>query len=502
MSPQVPAATGALPRLAQALRAADYTLPAIAERLGERASLALNREQPLPAARVTEDAGDPVAVLVRLFALGYAVPVGRVDDALPGFGVSGLVDSGVVALESGDRIRAAFDLRPYGQDDQSWYVLSDLSEVMTGAPLPGDHVLGIGGASTTLASWTPRTQVGAALDLGAGCGVQSLHLSTHAETVVGTDVSQRALAMARANAAMNGLDWDLRAGDLLQPVAGEQFDLIVSNPPFVITPRDAEVPAYDYRDGGRVGHAVVAELVSQVHEHLRPGGVAQLLGNWEVPDGGDWREVVGSWVSGTGLDAWVVQRESQDPCQYAELWSGDGGHRAGTPGYETMYRAWLDDFEGRGVDRIGFGVITLQRPQKPREPWLELTEANGRVDSPMGPTILAGLAARSWLAQEGDAGTLGTRWKVAADVTDERFGKPGDDDPTVILARQGGGLGKVVRLDTVSAALLSVCDGQLPAGPALEAIASLTGISADAARDQALPVLRELIADGFVYAAG
>ena len=45
-----------------------------------------------------------------------------------------------------------------------------------GRPLREDHVLGIGGASTTLASWTPRPHVDRALDLGTGCGVQALHL--------------------------------------------------------------------------------------------------------------------------------------------------------------------------------------------------------------------------------------------------------------------------------------------------------------------------------------
>ena len=77
-----------------------------------------------------------------------------------------------------------------------------------------------------------------ALDVGTGCGVQALHATRHADAVVATDVSARALAFARLTLALNGARAvDLRQGDLLEPARGEQFDLVVSNPPFVITPR-------------------------------------------------------------------------------------------------------------------------------------------------------------------------------------------------------------------------------------------------------------------------
>ena len=98
---------------------------------------------------------------------------------------------------------------------------------------------GLGGASTTLASWTPRPAVERALDLGTGCGVQALHLGAHARQVTVTDISTRALDFARFNAVLNGCEWDVVEGSMLDPVAGQRFGLIVSNPPFVITPTDA-----------------------------------------------------------------------------------------------------------------------------------------------------------------------------------------------------------------------------------------------------------------------
>lgn len=501
---QVPCDLAAAPLLAAALESSGYTVDGVGDLLGERAARALHREQPLPAARVTAASSRPLATLIRLFALGRAVPADELDRAMPTFGTDSMSRLGLIGPAEPGLVRALFDLRPYAEEQGRWYVLSDLSEVMTGRPLPVEHVLGIGGASTTLASWTPRRQVEAALDLGTGCGVQSLHLGGHAGRIVATDTSARALAVARFNAALNGQEWDLRRGDLFDPVGGEQFDLVVSNPPFVITPRGGEdgvVPLYEYRDGGRVGHAIVAGLVGRVGEHLRPGGVAQLLGNWEVARGEDWPAVVGGWLERSDLDAWVVQRETQDPCEYAELWAGDGGHRSGTPGFEEMYGAWLDDFESRDVDHVGFGVITLQRPATDRAPFREFTEAYGPVAAPMGPTVDAGLRARTWLAEHGDDGVFRTAWRVAPDVTDERFGAPGADDPSVIQVRQGGGLRRTVALDTVTAALISVCDGELTAAAALDAIAGLLEQDAQTVREQALPTLRGLVADGFLERA-
>src|SRR5699024_5370859 len=228
----------------------------------------------------------PAAVLVRLLVLGLPVSAAELTAALPRTGAGGLIrlrlarpspapsaaappapaSDPVTAAppasavpqqdvaDPGTRLlRATCDLRPYGDERHDWWLASDLSELALGTWLPTDHVLGIGGASTTLASWVPRPAVRRALDLGTGCGIQALHLATHAEQVVATDLSERALSFARFNAALNGVPLDVRAGSFLQPVAGDQFDLVVSNPPFVITPRREEVPRYEYRDGGAEG---------------------------------------------------------------------------------------------------------------------------------------------------------------------------------------------------------------------------------------------------------
>ncbi len=489
------------PELVSALRAdlvaSRFTVEGVTELLGPMAVAALDREQALPAQRVTAASSEPCATLVRLFTLGDPVDAAEAAAALPSTGVEGAVALGLLAPE-GDGVVALCDLRPYAADGRDWWVASDLGEVATGRPVREDHVLGIGGASATLAAWTPRPHVSRALDLGTGCGVQALHLGAHADEVVVTDLSERALAFARFNAALDEADWDVRAGSMLDPVSGERFGLVVSNPPFVITPRSGAVPLFEYRDGGAAGDAVVRDLVRAVGDHLEPGGIAQFLGNWEVPRGTTWTERVGSWLEGTGLDAWVVQREVQDPAQYAETWARDGGHHPGTADFNAMYAAWLDDFEARDVEAIGFGVVSLHRPAQERDPFVDLVDVPWPVEAPMGPTVLAGLEARSWLAEHDDDAVLDTAWTCAPDVHEERHSMPGAADPVAIVLRQGGGLRRQLALTTVTAAFASVCDGSLTARAAAAAIAGLLDLDGAEVRREVVDFVRDAAKDGLL----
>ncbi|MEJ5914052.1 DUF7059 domain-containing protein [Pseudokineococcus sp. 1T1Z-3] len=499
-----------------------YRVEAVEALLGPVAAAALHREHALPARRAVAAglAGrDPLAALVGAFVLGEEVPADVLAAALPRCGLEGAAALGLLTRAPGDRVRPLLELRPYAAVDAAgeahWWVASDLGEMALGAggrpgPLRTDHVLGIGGASTTLAGATVRTPVGRALDLGTGCGVQTLHLRRHTRSVVATDVSARALRVAALTLALDdaaagrqdgGLARaavDLRRGSLLEPVAGETFDLVVSNPPFVITPRGAGVPAYEYRDGGLVGDALVQQLVEGVGAALAPGGTAQMLGNWEHRAGEPWTERVGAWLDASGLDGWVVQRDLLDPAAYAQTWVRDGGQPDG-PGADALVAAWLDDLGARRVEAVGLGLVVLRRPHDGARPRLRrLEELPGPVTGPLGGHVADVLAAEEALAGLDDAALAGQRLRVAADVTEERHARPGAEHPEVVLLRQGGGFGRVVRVGTATAGVVGACDGELALGVLVGAVAALLEQPADDVAHEVLPVVRHLVADGLL----
>ncbi|SDB95646.1 Methyltransferase small domain-containing protein [Sanguibacter gelidistatuariae] len=518
-----------LPLLRDDLAAASYTVDGVEDFLGPLAAAALHREQAVPALRVaraalggatetasgqTEASREPRAVLTALFLLGLEVTRADVDAALPTVGTDGATRLGLVVAAGtgpGDGVRALLDLRPYDAADAtgpvSWWLASDLGELATGRRLAGDHVLGAGGASITLAQVTMRTPVGRVLDLGTGCGIQALHASRHAGAVVATDISRRALRFAEFNAALDQVHLDLREGSMLEPVAGELFDLVVSNPPFVITPRAAgtgTIPDYEYRDGGRAGDDLVRDLIQGVGDVLAPGGVAQLLGNWEHRRGEGWTERVGGWLDEAGLDGWVIQREVLDPAEYAETWIRDGGT---TPEREpaewaASYEAWLDDFATRDVEAVGFGIVTLRKPVAPSGTSLRrLEEHTGSVRQPLGGHLAASLAAHDWLEATDDAALAAARLTVAPDVSEERYLTPGAGDPNVVIIRQGDGLGRGIQASAGLAALVGASDGELSVGQLTAAIASLFEVPAGELAGELLPAVRGLVRDGFLTPA-
>jgi len=477
------------------LTSARFSVEALTRLWGADAAAALHRGQRVPALRAIVGRQDALATLARLLVLGLPVAPDDLDAALPGLGLGGAVELGLVD-ETGTPL---VDLRPYSFVDAhgvgSWWIASDLGELSTGAPLRVDHVLGVGGASTTLSGLMLGRPVATALDLGTGCGIQALHAARHAERVIATDISQRALDFAAFNAQLNEVDTiEFRLGSLFDPVAGERFDHIVSNPPFVITPRTEGIPEYEYRDGGMVGDALVASVIAGLADHLQPGGIAQLLGNWEYRSDDDGLQRVGRWIDDSGLGGWVIEREVQDAESYAETWIRDGGTRPG-PDFDRLYGAWLDDFESRGVTAVGFGYLTLRSDPRPLR---RLERLDGPVGAGLGPHIAEALAAHDWLAGLDDEKLGRQHLRVAADVTEERHYWPGAEDPTVMSLRQGGGFGRTVALDTGLAALVGACDGELSVRSIVAAIAQLLEVDEAALSADLLPRIRDLVFDGML----
>jgi release factor glutamine methyltransferase len=116
------------------------------------------------------------------------------------------------------------------------------------------------------------------VDLGTGSGAIALALKRHlpAARVVATDASAAALEVAKRNAVRFGLDIEFRHGRWFEPVAGERFEAIISNPPYVVV-NDPQLvgvqfePRFAY-EAGADGLDAIRVIAREAPQHLLPGG--------------------------------------------------------------------------------------------------------------------------------------------------------------------------------------------------------------------------------------
>src|SRR5205085_7369665 len=180
------------------------------------------------------------------------------------------------------------------------------------APHRADQVLGMSAPTRVLANLTVRRHVDSALDIGTGCGVQALLAARHARGVTAIDINPRALEFGRFNALLNGFpDVEFRQGDLFEPVEGESFDLVVCNPPYVISPETD----YAFRDSGLPGDSFCEGLVRRLPEFMNEGAYAHVLVSW-VHEGEDGERPLRDWVEGGGCDAILFHYVTHEPVAY------------------------------------------------------------------------------------------------------------------------------------------------------------------------------------------
>jgi release factor glutamine methyltransferase len=145
----------------------------------------------------------------------------------------------------------------------------------------------------------PGAQV---LDVCTGSGVVGVTAARAGADVTAIDVSCRAVAAAWLNARINRVRVRSRRGNLLEPVADQQFDVIASNPPYV--PDTGEDASHRAWAGGPDGRALLDRLLAEAPPRLRPGG-ALLVVHSDLIDADRTLER----LRAAGLDADVAARE-------------------------------------------------------------------------------------------------------------------------------------------------------------------------------------------------
>ena len=169
------------------------------------------------------------------------------------------------------------------------------------------------------------------------------------------DGRQRARARIHAlNAALNDIDnVECRAGSLFEPVAGETFDLITCNAPFVVSPERRWV----YRDGTFEGDEVSAHVVRGAAEHLAEGGFATMLVSWVGTDEDEPDEHPLEWVDDLDADVWILGFTDTAPLDHAARWNA---HLTDDPqAFGEALDNWTAYLDQLGAVTISEGAILL-----------------------------------------------------------------------------------------------------------------------------------------------
>jgi hypothetical protein len=468
------------------LDAVGYTERGVVEHLDCGESIRLTpRERPRLLRRTQN--GAPLDSLIRLFLLESHVEEEAARRAVAPTPLEAWIEFGLLTLQNG-RVFACFALIPQ-------LGLHFLFDPRARRPMRSDHVVGMGTASLLLSSTVARAPVGRALDLGTGCGGQALLLARHTKRVVATDVNPRALAVAAFNLALNHIDnVELRRGSLFEPVLGEDFDLIVANPPFAIGPSEA----LTFRDGGCPVDGLVERIVREAPKHLRAGGYCHLIADWAQPKGEDWPTRLAGWVEGSGCDTWVLRRKALSPETYAAGWITET-EQLDPEAYAKRWEEWVRYLEQVQVETIANGLIILRRRPSGEGTFFVLDDLED-VDADAGEAIANGFAARELLACTPDEALLEMALRVGSGVRLESasVSKGEGWEVTGAVLRRRRGLHLSVTVDAPMANLIGSCDGARSLRTLARELAESLGIDSQKVVSSLLPLARGLLERGFL----
>lgn len=475
-------------RLRASLERSHYGSDAVCELLGIKSGHSLS-ERDLPALLSLTAADTALNTLVRLFLIGVPVPIEQVRAASAPMSPEEWAAAGLVAIEGGD-VAGRIKLVPF----QDLLIAFDLPPWAPGGRHE-DYVMGIGSSTLTLANLTIRRPSRLTLDLGTGCGILALLAAGHSERVIATDLNARAVQFAEFNAQLNGLsNIDSRRSDLFAAVADERFDLVVSNPPFVVSPETT----YIYRDGGIAGDGLVQRIAREVSAVLAEGGYCQMLCNWAHVVGEGWQDRLARWVEGNGCDCLAIRTDTLDAAGYAAKWICHT-ERDSPEQYQERLQAWLEYYRQQRIEAISGGLITLRKRSGVRN-WFRADEGPEKMLGPAGDDIVAAFARQDFLDATSDEQLLESCLSVPEHLRLTQTLRPAPGhwdqvDSTLYLAR---GMSYSGRVDAPVLKFLQNCDGRRVVRELLRDISTDLGAEGERSALALVGLLRRLIERGFV----
>ena len=425
-------------------------------------------------------------VLIRLFLLGTTIDESTVREFLPEDIVATLADYHMLSIKAG-MAEPRIVIIPV----EDLLFISDAFHIL-GGPQASEFVLP---ASTHSANFlrltTLRDPVDRALDLGCGCGILALFAARHADQVIATDISEPAIRYTQINAGLNGFDnVECRLGSVFEPVTNETFDLIVSNPPFVIGPSDQ----FEYRDNQLQLDEFCRALVREAPQHLNDSGVLQMLCEWVEIANEPWRQRVEAWVSGLGCDGWVLHSAPRAPSSYVEQRTSDISGEGVDAG--AAVEEWTRYFDEHDVHAIHPGLLVLRK--RTGNNWLHFQNLPADVVAEAGGAVARQIAACDFLEACSDDESLLEAHLGLADALAAY--QQGEDDPNgpVVVLKLTDGLSMDAEIDGTVAAFINLFNGERTVGECISDFSKATSASAEQLAPDLLSIVRTFVLRGFL----
>ncbi|QEG01401.1 N5-glutamine S-adenosyl-L-methionine-dependent methyltransferase [Stieleria maiorica] len=431
----------------------------------------------------------PFDVLARLFFLGVPVDADVAGTLLPTAIVQSCLQSGLVSQDESKLCPAATlvpvdDLLFAADLQRTDYLDNDLF-----VPTLCDAALHLNAVAI-------HNRGGKTLDLCSGFALHGITASGRSESVVASDLNPRAAEFARFNAALNGCE-NVRAvtGDLFSAVAGERFDTILANPPFIISP--SAVTTYRYSPFELDGFIKI--MFAAVPEHLEEGGTFQTICEWVELEGQDWQDRLRSWFAGSGCDVWVLSANRQFPSTYARSVLSQSIDDESE--LSTQQQQWEQYLRQRGVAAIQGGFIFLRRRRGNN--WFDFTELTKPVREPIGDAIAQGFASRDIVfGSDGDDRLLSSRLAVADGLrqVETSHWKDFRWKRDSIVLHLDKGLPVTIGIDGYIRTLIEQFDASRNVQQCLDLFSKEIGLPIETGRKKGLDVVRSMLKNGILVA--
>lgn len=460
-----------LRRLKQVMVEAGYLESGIAP-------LASMRELP---PGVTDDSAPATALntLLRLFHNGIAVPIKDAARALRPVTLQALLGAGMIRSEGGS-VQALVYIQPYR--DLLFAVERALDD---GA----DLVMLVSGSTLELSNFTVRRHSRNSADLGTGCGFHAVMAASYSDHVFALDLNPRAVEVTRFNCILNSVEnVTCRAGNLFEPVRSERFDLIVSNPPYVISPASRLI----YRDSGSDGDEFCLKVARQSVRRLNQGGYFQMLFQWVQFAGQDWQEGLAERFGGLGCDLWCMRLCVQEPEEHVAAYMTAYDD-------QTLRDKWLRYLQRRNIESIGTGLLALRRQSGPSNV-LGFDEAFPNRDEAYGDAVERLFINRRWLKDRSESALLAEKFlptphlRMAA----QSQLQGGGWQPTTRELFCEKGLKYCFQVESFVPQLIAACDGRRTLQQVIKQVAALNRLPQRAQQEESLEWAQGLVHYGLL----